>query len=364
MQTSTSSSSTSSRPRPAFLPGELKAERSLIRLAVAHCIAATRPEGAHVPNVLRELYPNDRLAPVIFHRAASSPATTTGSGWADTLAATAVEAFIRSLKDSAGAVLINAGYKLDLTGAARINMPHVTAGGQAVWLAEGDRIPVGMGTTAAGQLGIHKLALIEVLTRESLEASPSDAENWMTVVLQDVATAAVDTSLFANTAASATRPAGLVAGITPLAASATGNAFVDCTADFRALTDAICQAGGGGRILYFCSMGRALAAKSLLPAVAPQIYGSAFIPSAELFAVAVGAFVTAFGPEAEIRASKDAVLHFEDTTPVDIGTGAGVAAPSKSLFQTDSIAFRMVLRAGWGLRLPNTAAWIQTGMAW
>jgi hypothetical protein len=348
------------------LPSELKAEKSLIRLAVAHCIAALRPDRS-VFGALREYYPDDRIAPVIFQRAASAPATTTGSGWADTLAVTAVEAFVRSLKDAAGAVLINAGYKLDLTGAAKINMPHVTAGGQAVWLAEGAPIPVGEGTTAAGQLGIHKLALIEALTRESMEASPPGAENWMTVVLQDVATAALDTSLFSNTAGSATRPPGLVAGIAPLTASATGNSFADAAADFRALTDAICQAGGGGRILYFCSPGRALAAKSLLPAIAGQIFGSAYIPSAELFAVAVGTFVTAFGPTPEILASRDAVLHFEDTTPVDIGTPgapATVAAPSKSLFQTDSIAFRMVLRAGWGLRLANTAQWIQTGMAW
>jgi hypothetical protein len=352
-------------PRP-LVPADLKVERSLIRLCVAHCVAACRPGSAIAP-VLRELFPTERVAPLLLQRAASAPAMTNIAGWAQELAGTAVQAFIRTLQDSAGATLLNAGVQVDLTGRGKINLPRVSVGGTAAWIGEGSPIPVVQGTTTSPSLSPHKIGMIESLTRESFEHSqPAGAESWMQIVLQDMAKAALDTSLFSSAAGSATRPPGIVAGITPLTAS-TATGIVAVTEDFRALVDAIVAAGGGGEILFFCSPGRALAAKSLMPAIAGQVFGSAQIPSAELFAVCPGAFVSAFGPNPEIAASGSVTLHFEDTAPVDIGVAgapATVAAPSKSMFQTDSIAFRMILTAGWGLRIPNTAQWIQTGMTW
>jgi hypothetical protein len=47
------------------------------------------------------------------------------------------------------------------------------------------------------------------------------------------------------------------------------------------------------------------------------------------------ALVSAYGPEPEFQSSKETVIHYEDTTPLDIGTAgtpATVAAPSQSLF--------------------------------
>jgi hypothetical protein len=121
-------------------------------------------------------------------------------------------------------------------------------------------------------------------------------------------------------------------------------------------------AGGGGEILYFMSPGRALAAKSMLPAIAPQIYGSAQIASAAMLAVAVGAFVSAFGPTLQIVESREATLHFEDTTPLPIvtpGSPPTVAAPPRELFQADFDRL-----CGWNLRILGAAQWIQSGMTW
>ena len=47
------------------------------------------------------------------------------------------------------------------------------------------------------------------------------------------------------------------------------------------------------------------------------------------------ALVSAYGTEPEFQSSKETVIHYEDTTPLDIGTAgtpATVAAPSQSLF--------------------------------
>jgi hypothetical protein len=351
-------------PRP-LVPADIRVERSLIRLAVAHVVAATR-SGGSVAATLHEMFPNERVAPVLLQRAASSPASTGQAGWAAELAAQSVRAFIASLQDSAAAVLINAGIRLDLTGAARVNLPRVSSGGSASWILEGAPIPLVQGVTSTSSITFYKLACLEALSREAFEHSmPGGSESWMEIVLKDLARSALDTSLFSSTAGSAARPPGLTAGITPIVAStATGLSAV--TEDFRALTDAVTAAGAGGSLLYFCSPGRAVSAKSLLPALAGQIFGSAFIPSAELFCACPGTFCSAFNEIPEITASASASLHFDDA-PTDIGvpgTPPVVAAPTKGLFQVDEIAFRMVLRSGWGLRIANTASWIQTGMQW
>jgi hypothetical protein len=352
-----------------LVPADIRPERALVRVATAYAAAAARGPGYSPYQQLLGMFPRDQVARALCQRAASAPATIGQTGWADVLAITAVSAFIRDLRDSAAAVLINAGVRLNLTGAGRVSLPRVSSRGVAGWVTEGSVIAVAQGVTTSGALiRPYKIGLIESLSRESLEHSqPGGAESWMEVVLRDVARATLDSSLFSSTAESGARPPGLVAGITPLTASTSTESISAATADFRALVDSIVTNQGSSAVLFFCSPGRALAAKSLLPAIAPQIHGSAFISSAELFAACPETFCSAFDPDPEITASAQVDLHFEDTTPVDIGTVGTpdiVAAPSKSMFQTDSIAFRMILKAAWGLRIPNTAAWIQTGMTW
>jgi len=75
-------------------------------------------------------------------------------------------------------------------------------------------------------------------------------------------------------------------------------------------------------------------------------------------------YASEYGPV--IDASNSASLHYEDTTPLDIGTAATpntVAAPVKSLFQTDSVALRMtmgldhrIVRAN-GVQILDTVSW-------
>jgi hypothetical protein len=65
--------------------------------------------------------------------------------------------------------------------------------------------------------------------------------------------------------------------------------------------------------------------------------------------------------------SDQATLHMEDTTPLQIATGAqgsGVlATPTRSLYQTDSLAIRMLVDLNWGLRRAGVIVWTQT-MTW
>jgi hypothetical protein len=69
--------------------------------------------------------------------------------------------------------------------------------------------------------------------------------------------------------------------------------------------------------------------------------------------------VAAFAPAAvasgyreapEIETSREALIHFEDTTPAAIiGTGGTLAVPTRSAFQTDVIAIKVRGRAAWAV---------------
>ena len=77
--------------------------------------------------------------------------------------------------------------------------------------------------------------------------------------------------------------------------------------------------------------------------------------------MALPALVAAVDPVPKIEASRDAVQQFEDS-PVAIGTAGSpnvVAAPVRSMWQTDSVSLRVILRVAWGLRASGAVAWTQ-----
>jgi hypothetical protein len=78
-------------------------------------------------------------------------------------------------------------------------------------------------------------------------------------------------------------------------------------------------------------------------------------------------FVSVSGDSPRFDVSNQATLHMEDTTPLQIATGAqgsGVlATPTRSLWQTDSIGVKMMLDLNWGMRRTGVVAWTQT-MTW
>jgi hypothetical protein len=64
-------------------------------------------------------------------------------------------------------------------------------------------------------------------------------------------------------------------------------------------------------------------------------------------------FFSATGDDPRFDVSDQATLHMEDTTPLAIGTAGApntVAAPVQSMFQTDTLALRMILPMSWAMR--------------
>jgi hypothetical protein len=86
------------------------------------------------------------------------------------------------------------------------------------------------------------------------------------------------------------------------------------------------------------------------------------LPAKSVAAFAPAAVVSGYQDAPSIETSREAVLHMEDTTPLDIGTAGGVAAPSKSTFQTDLIAIKVRANCAWavsagGAQVVNTVNW-------
>jgi hypothetical protein len=296
-------------------------------------------------------------------RAAAVPATTTGATWAAPLAPTAVGDFIASLVPlSAGARLLTAAPRVDLSGVGSLLFPRRSGAISATavpWVAEGDPAPVLQFVLESVPLNsATKLVAICVLTRELFEHSA--ANRVMRVLLAENVAAALDASLFSNVASSTSRPAGILNGVAALTAATAGAGAM--STDLNALAKAIAPVTTG---LVFVAHPAQAAAINLNRGVTfpnVEVWPTLGVAAGTVIALDPAAFVSAFGPEPEISASTETLLHMESATPLPIATGAqgsGVlATPAKSMFQIDAIALKINLRASWAWRVSGAVAWV------
>ena len=185
---------------------------------------------------------------------------------------------------------------------------------------------------------------------------------------EDIA-ASLDASMFSTTAASSSRPAGILNGISALTAT-TGGGAAALQGDLAQLA-VVATSIGSGDVVFITSPAYAIRLATY-PNVLDldnnrfQVWPSNAVADGTIIAVAPAAFVSGFGPVPKITISQNAVVHLEDTSPAQIGTTGSpnvVAAPTRSAFQTDSIVVRAILDAAWTLRASGAVAWI-SGATW
>jgi hypothetical protein len=359
--------------RRPFLPEDLHQPkgRAVCRAAFAIARNAIADVQCGGPEMAASLWPHDKQA-IAVTRAATSPATIGTVAWAGALSPTTTADFVSSLVGmSAGAKLIDAGMRIDLTNKYAVLLPHRSANlpdSNTQWIAEGGPIPVRQYALATSILGpVHKLATSVVASRELLKG-PGGEDVLATLMREDVAVS-LDASLFSNAAATAIRPAGLMAGITALTATpSTGGLEAALRGDIAKLA-AVVTATGSANVAFVVSPAGAVRLASYPTITGPnlQVWPSLAVADGTIIAIAVDAFVSGFGSVPRISTSDAAVIHMEDTAPLQIATGAqgsGVlATPARSLWQTDSIAVRCILDCSWALRSTAAVAWI-TGATW
>jgi hypothetical protein len=96
------------------------------------------------------------------------------------------------------------------------------------------------------------------------------------------------------------------------------------------------------------------------------LYQSTTVPSGTVLLLDAADFFSATGDTPTFNASDTATLHMEDTTPLALSaTGAPntVAAPIRSLYQTDSLAIRMTMDMNWAMRRTGVVAFV-SGVSW
>jgi hypothetical protein len=88
------------------------------------------------------------------------------------------------------------------------------------------------------------------------------------------------------------------------------------------------------------------------------------VPLGTVLALDAADFVSVGSDAPRFEVSDQATLHLEDTSPSDITGGTpSPATPVKSMFQTDSMALRLIWPTNWTLRRPGMVSWV-TGVTW
>jgi HK97 family phage prohead protease/HK97 family phage major capsid protein len=357
-------------------------------LFVRHCVAKLIAHVRHIPvdEAMRERYGHypdfDQTRGVhdYFMRAATAPATTTTTGWAAELATTMYGDFFESL--SPGSIygpLAPQGFRVTLGRNATITMPTDAATPTVAgsFVLEGAPIPVRQAAFTPVSMGLKKMAVIVAYTKEISDHSNPAIEAVIRRLITKHTMKAIDTVLIDATAVSTTRPAGLRNGVTVTAATA-GGGFNALVTDIKNLIGVLAAADSLRSPIFIMNPVQKVAitfaqgnAGTDFP-LASQINNnilagypvivSSTVPAGMVILIDAADFMSATGDDPRFDVSDQATLHFEDTTPLQIGTVGSpptVAAPSRSMFQTDSIALRMILPMNWTMLRTGVIAWTQ-----
>jgi len=319
-------------------------------------------------------------------KAASIPADTTTTGWAVELVQTVIGEFIAALMPlSIYPKLAAKGGSFTFGRNGTISLPARNTASTIAgsFFAQGAPIPVRQGAFTAITLTPKKLGVITTLTREITEHSTPSIEGIVRQAILEDTAVAIDSILIDANPATTTRPAGLKNGVSATTATS-GGGIAAVIGDLKALVGALItntkgnlraptwimnpadalaisltQAAAGGDFPFLEEVG----AGTLLS------YGlitSSTCPVDTMFLIDAADFISATGDSPRFDVSDQAVLHMEDTTPLQIatvGTPPTVAAPTRSLWQTDTIGIRMIMDLNWAMRRTGSVVWT-TAMTW
>jgi HK97 family phage major capsid protein len=251
----------------------------------------------------------------------------------------------------------------------------------AAFRAEGAPIPVGGLTFSSLSLTPKNMGVILTATEEMLSRSTISLAAYMQSAIVEDTAEALDTIFMDATAGSTTRPAGVrngVAGGDTRAAAGTGTT-ADKITDIKACVSAMATAKMGKAPVWIMGVNNWLAVSMALTATGalqfpetaqgklagfPVVVSQA-APSDVVLLVDFAEYSFALG-NPNFLASNVATIH-EETVPLAlsaVATPNTVAAPIRSLFQTNSWALRMMLDADWSKLRTGGMVQQLTSVAW
>jgi hypothetical protein len=313
----------------------------------------------------------------VITKAAVNPAFTNVAGWASELLATVNSQFVSALaQTSVAGALFSEGGAIDVSvprGVVKVPTRSATPAVNGSYVGEGQPIPVRRPGLTSITLGPKKLGVISTFSAEIAGHSQPTVESVIRQCILEDTSIAVDAILLGATAADAIAPAGLRAGLAGLTPSTATASYDRMIADLKTLLGAIAPSSRPVILVNNASQALSMQWVAGTPEqVQPGLraIASASVPANMVIAVDLDALCfTSQAPFFQI--SRDALVHEEDTTPLPITAGAGpnpaavanIAAPVRSLWQTDTIAIGYLWALNWALRRANGVAWM-TGVTW
>jgi hypothetical protein len=292
-------------------------------------------------------------------RADVFPGSTADSNWSDGVLTDSLGSFMSSIASiSAAARLMAMGAAVALPPASTLNLPSAVPPSEPSWIGELEPIPVMELAFDTMPMGPQKkLGLIVTMTREL--AKRSDGRAIFGRLLRESAAAQLDKAIFSDLPGDATIHRGLLDGVS----EATVPSSTDPVEILNALLQALAATGASGA-----------AAIVVPPKLAPKITLAApFL--AQSYPVLVSraldddvivvldptAFVHSIGAP-EIDVSESAVLHMSDMPVEIVSTVPFVGDPVRSMFQTATIAMRLIV----DLAYTQRGNWITfaSGISW
>lgn len=369
----------SPRGRVFAISGQKVRPSDYIFKAVTAAIKHFADPRVPILDVMRDIYGDGeqgetvrRIASLMITKAAAIPADTTTSGWASNLVQTVIGDLIQSLLPHSiypRLAAMGGSFTFGTNGVISLPARNTAVPIGSAFIAQGAAIPVKQGAFTSITLTPKKMGVITTMTREiTIHSVPAIEAIVRQAILEDTGVA-IDTVLVDAVAADTTRPAGLKNGQTKITASTLAT-IVGFIADLKALTQALITSTRGNlrAPAWIMNPGDVLAAQLLQTTVGETpfrdeiaggtLLGYPIIPSTTLayrtmILIDAADYITATGDTPNFAVSDQAVLHMEDTAPGAITTGGSTpafASPVRSLFQTDSMAIRMIMDINWALR--------------
>jgi HK97 family phage major capsid protein len=306
---------------------------------------------------------------------------TTVTGWAAELVQTTWTDLMPLLMPKAILTrLAPKGLTLSFGATGRIIIPtrNRTPSLAGSFVGEGLAIPVRQGMFSSQTLTPKKMAVISTWTREMGDHSIPAIEGLIRAAIQEDTSVATDSVLIDANPATTIRPAGLLNGEGATAATA-GGGIAAIIGDLTALIGALATSTYGNLrapvwLMNPTDLLRVSLAQATNTGIFPfkeeiaqgtlnniPVIDSATVPTKTMILVDAADFVVVGGEAPRMEMSDQATLHMEDTSPTDLVAGSPgvVASPQRSLFQTDSLALRMIMPLNWVQRRAGTVAWTQ-----
>ncbi|GAB5429693.1 MAG: hypothetical protein Devi2KO_31520 [Devosia indica] len=290
------------------------------------------------------------------HQRATAPVgTTTASGFASQLMQTAFGQYLATLQGSAAARIISLGMSVPMGRSDGFAAPtRNTAPATLPWVGESAPIPVRTFDFQGLTLTPKKMAAISVLSRELAKRAGGEAA--VRQMLREDGEVALDAAYFSATSESASDHPGLLEGLTAINGYGGGDlqAFQE---DISAILTVIGPRNSGS-IVYVTGMATVERIALKFPDFRGTVLGSQAVADTTLIGVDAGNLVHSFG-DFDIDTSTSATVHMSDTPAEIVADNGTVADPTRSVFQTDCVAIRIIGDLAFGQRKADTVAVVE-----